>query len=308
MTLAAGVDTAPSSSGASILRPVSLRNSISRAVARLPEPVLGKLLALRDGRSLRALGRRAVDVTRLRRLTADDVAAFMAAEGVGGSWERDRARIRETFADGNVGDAVNPGDRRALYHLVAGLRPRHVLELGTNIGGSTIAMAQALVSHVGDGALVTTVDILDVNDRGAAVGAGIRQTRTPREHLAHLGLDGMVTFVTGSSLEFMRSTDQRFDLVFVDGDHAATAVYEDVAAATGVLADDGVVVLHDLFPGGRQVYPSGLVIAGPYQALERIRAENDRVVVLPLGNLPWETKQGSKMTTLAIVTARDGAS
>lgn len=293
--------------GTSILRALSLRSSISRAIPRLPEPVLGKLLAVRDGRNLRALGRRTVDVTRLRTLTADDVAVLLADQAAGSSWDEDRARIRQTFPEENVGDAVNPGDRRALYHLVAGLKPTRILELGTNIGGSTLVLAQALASHGRDGSSVTTVDILDVNDRGAATDAGLRQAKTPQEHLARLGLDGIVKFVTGSSLEFMGATDERFDLVFVDGDHAATAVYEDVAAATRVLADDGVILLHDFFPDGRQVYPSGLVIAGPYLALERIRAEHDRVVVLPLGDLPWETKLGSKMTTLAIVTTRNQA-
>jgi len=39
---------------------------------------------------------------------------------------------------------VNPGDRRALFHLVQGLRPSSVLEVGTHIGASTVHLAAAL--------------------------------------------------------------------------------------------------------------------------------------------------------------------
>lgn len=42
------------------------------------------------------------------------------------------------------GGGVNPGDRRAIYHLIRSLKPRSVLEIGTHIGVSTLYIALAL--------------------------------------------------------------------------------------------------------------------------------------------------------------------
>ncbi len=41
-----------------------------------------------------------------------------------------------------------------------------------------------------------------------------------------------------------------------------------------------------------------------HRALRRIMRENPSIEVLPLGALPWGTKQGSNMTSLALVVKR----
>jgi hypothetical protein len=61
-------------------------------------------------------------------------------------------------------------------------------------------------------------------------------------------------------------------------------------------------VLHDYYPGRRPLFPDGHVIPGPAQALERIRRENVRIAARPLGVLPWPTKQGVNVTSLALLT------
>jgi hypothetical protein len=43
------------------------------------------------------------------------------------------------------------------------------------------------------------------------------------------------------------------------------------------------------------------VVPGPFQAIERLRAEGAPLKVLPLGALPWPTKLGSNMTSLALL-------
>ena len=48
--------------------------------------------------------------------------------------------------------------------------------------------------------------------------------------------------------EFFRTTDQRFDLVFVDADHAWEQAYRDVENAIRHLNPGGVVVMHDCSP------------------------------------------------------------
>jgi predicted O-methyltransferase YrrM len=74
-----------------------------------------------------------------------------------------------------------------------------------------------------------------------------------------------ITFHKGSSLEFMRSTKQRYDLIFLDSDHRADTVYQEVSAALPLLSSNGVLLLHDYYPGGVPLFPNSAVI-GPFYA------------------------------------------
>jgi predicted O-methyltransferase YrrM len=191
--------------------------------------------------------------------------------------------------------AANPGDRLALSTLAAYLRPKRILEIGTHIGASTAALASV--------ADVVTVDILDVNARDGPW-RGLGTGESPAAMMERLGLSSRVHFVRMPSLSFLQSTPDRFDLVFLDGDHAAVTVYREVAAATGVLRPGGFILLHDYFPEGKSMIPGDSPIPGPYRALVRARREAPNLDVRPLGALPWPTKLSCNLTTLAIVGRR----
>ncbi|TCR61524.1 methyltransferase family protein [Bosea sp. BK604] len=208
------------------------------------------------------------------------------------------------FAD--IDGGICPGERRALYQLVASLKPARVLEIGTHIGASTLAIARSLATHSGPGAHLTTVDIVDVNDptHGAFARLGLA---SPRENLMRAGLSDRVTFIAKPSSEYLRETDDRFDLIFLDGDHAAPAVYREFAQALNCLTPNGAILLHDFYPDGRPLYPNGSIEPGPVVAAERITAECRGIGFLPLGELPWESKQGVRTTSLAFATNCVGA-
>jgi predicted O-methyltransferase YrrM len=99
----------------------------------------------------------------------------------------------------------------------------------------------------------------------------------------------------------MRATDQRFDFIFLDGDHAARTVYEEVSLALPLLNKEGLILLHDYYPDAKPLYPHCAAIGGPFHALRRVHNENPVIEVLALGELPWPTKQGTNMTSLALV-------
>ena len=266
----------------------------------LPVPVLNTLRDLRDRKRLGVVRPLQFDATHLRRTS--DCALLLAAftdASIEPSWKAAQAEIGAVMSDSDLYGGVNPGDRRALFYLVTALRPRFVLEVGTHIGASTLYIAQALKT-TGIEATVTTVDVVDVNAaNGPWQQVGV--PRSPESNAQILGCRDRINFRAQSSLAFMHETTQRFDLIFLDGDHSANAVYQEVSAGLRLLNPGGVILLHDYYPDARQMYPDGTIIFGPFQALTRIGRENDSIKVCPLGALPWETKQGSHLTSLALV-------
>ena len=76
------------------------------------------------------------------------------------------------------------------------------------------------------------------------------------------------------SLAFMDQTAERFDLIFLDGDHSANTVYQEVVAGLRLLNPDGVILRDDYYPDAQLMYPDGTIIVGPCHALDRIGREN----------------------------------
>ena len=111
------------------------------------------------------------------------------------------------------------------------------------------------------------------------------------------------TFVTDDSRHFFANTEDSFDFIFLDGDHAAETVYEDIVSSLEVINKNGLIVLHDYFPGGRPLWSDGSVICGPFTATENLRSTGVAITVIPLGSLPWPTKLDSHVTTLAAIAA-----
>jgi predicted O-methyltransferase YrrM len=202
---------------------------------------------------------------------------------------------------------VNPGDRRALYYVVKCLRPRTVLEIGTHVGASSTHIALALKRlDDGDGQQsrrLVTVDLEDVNDPVTRPWAQHGAINSPAEAVRSLGLDAYVHFVHSSATGFMQSDQDRYDLIFLDGDHSAAAVYRELCAALTLLNDGGRILLHDFFPREKPLWSNGVVIPGPWRAVERLRREGAAIDVWPLGALPWPTKLRSHVTSLASVGA-----
>jgi predicted O-methyltransferase YrrM len=197
---------------------------------------------------------------------------------------------------------VNPGDRRAIFALAAYLKPRRVLEIGTHIGSSTVMLASALN---GTDATITTVDIRDVNDPQARPWEQVGMAHSPAELVTGLAT---VEFIVTDSVEYLTKNEGPYDLIFLDGDHAAPTVYRELPLALSKLSTTGVVLIHDYFPDARKLWPAGELIVGPALAVRRLQREGLQVRVLPLGELPWPTKLGSNVTSLALALNARGSS
>jgi len=266
---------------------------------------LGFVAVQREKRALRKLNRMSCETaalsTRIDQRRLNDI---FASPDIGAEWpavERATAELGITERAGGV----NPGDRRAIYYLLRALRPRLMLEVGTHVGASTVHAVAALranrAADPGQVYRLTTVDILDVNDPRSGPWARFGSTFSPRDMIARTGAAGDVVFVTSSSVSYLANGDTRYDLIFLDGDHSAVAVYQEVALASRLLNPGGVILLHDYFPSLRPLWSDNVVIPGPWLGAQRLKAEGAKINVLPLGALPWPTKLNSRVTSLALL-------
>jgi predicted O-methyltransferase YrrM len=267
----------------------------------LPKPMLQQAIILRDQIKLGLTPQQTFDESALKpALTQVNLNTFFNNAERANAWQTALTKITSVYGKTTAMGGVNPGDRRALYYLVDALKPNSLLEVGTHIGASTVFLAEAL-KGVSPQARMTTVDILDVNEpTGPWYQQGLMMA--PRDYLAKLGSADRVTFKASPSSEFLANTTEKYDFIFLDGDHGSRTVYEEVSLALKALNKGGVILLHDYYPAARPLFKDGNIIAGPFMALDRVMRENKGIKVLPLGNLPWETKQGLNVTSLALVT------
>jgi predicted O-methyltransferase YrrM len=270
------------------------------AKAVLPTPFLNRYVNAVGQLQLQKVPTKRFDAGNLRSFASPELFRIFHTRWLLPAWEEDDATIAGLFGGGDYSGGVNPGDRRALYYLIMALKPRNVLEVGTHIGASTIYIATAL-KRLNEDAKLTTVDITDVNDPERGSWKKVGMTRSPANLAAEFGLLDRLQFHTSPSLEFMRVTDQQFDFIFLDGDHAARTVYEELCSALPLLHKGGLILLHDYYPDAKPLYPHSATIGGPFHALRRVHKEQPLIEVLPLGELPWPTKQGTNVTSLALV-------
>jgi predicted O-methyltransferase YrrM len=230
-----------------------------------------------------------------------DLGAILTDPAFEPGWNAAAARIRELGITDEAG--MNPGDRRALYYLVRHLRPGRVLEIGTQAGASTVHLAAGLAdAHPGSGeSRLLTVDIRDVNQSEEAAWRAFRLPQSPRDAMRRLGYDHLVRFQVGRSPEVLREPGESYDLIFLDGDHRLKTVVAEIPAALRRLRPGGLVLLHDFFPELRPLWPDGKVIQGPQLAVQRLQRAGWPIEARPLGALPWPTKLGTSMTSLALL-------
>jgi predicted O-methyltransferase YrrM len=232
----------------------------------------------------------------MRMTDTGEIASILRHPGLDAEWPGCDRRIASLLASAPSAGSVNPGDRRALFYLVRHFKPTRVLEIGSNVGGSTLSMAVALRLNMDDGAdpcSLTTVDKCDVN----ALWDG-----SPRDRVASVGMAAHVAFVVSDSAAYLGAIEARFDFIFIDGDHDTDAALRDVTGALRCLGHGGIIVLHDYFPGGKPLWSNNKVIAGPYLAIEQLRRDGAAITATPLGELPWPTKLDSGITSLAVLT------
>lgn len=263
--------------------------------------LLAPLARIRDiwrHRRFRRLPRVDVDASSLGFLDHLRLESLLDPKAVLAAWVKDQQLIEKLLLPEMTG-GVNPGDQRALHALALGLRPTRILEVGTHLGCSTVPLALAARRIRAE---LVTCDVVDVNDETRRPWLGYGSKHSPRSLISDVGCSAHVQFVTLDSLDYLRKSGREFDLIFLDGDHAAAAVYQELPLALEALHPGGYVLLHDYYPDGRAIWSDDPAILGPFLAVERLRAEGAQIDVMALGTLPWPTRSGSCATSLALVS------
>jgi caffeoyl-CoA O-methyltransferase len=161
---------------------------------------------------------------------------------------------------------------RLLTALVAMLRPRSVLEIGTFTGYSALSMAEALPP---DGRIVTC----DISEEHLAIA---------RRHIAASPYAGVIEIRSGPALETIATLPGPFDLVFIDADKTSYSAYFEATLAK--LAPEGVILVDNVLWSGRVLDPA---ITEPDTAA--IKAFNDQVLA-------------DDRVEVVMLTVRDGVS
>jgi predicted O-methyltransferase YrrM len=280
---------------------------IKQRIARLmPPSVVSSHSVRRETKALSRTPRLECDTRKLRLRSEIDLSELFDSHEIQTRWDQSSKKTEQLAIPERRG-GLNVGDRRALYYLISSLNPSSVLEIGTHIGASTLHIASAMfMNRLRDGTppQLISVDIADVNSPASKPWLVHGSSRSPRAMAEEMGYTKFVEFITDDSLSYFAECRQRFDVIFLDGDHAAATLYQEIPGALSVLNPNGVILLHDYFPQLTRLWPDVPMIPGPFLATERLEREGAKLVVLPLGSLPWRTKVQSNATSLALLLRR----
>ncbi|HEX7870073.1 MAG TPA: O-methyltransferase [Chryseobacterium sp.] len=117
---------------------------------------------------------------------------------------------RETFQKTTQPHMISGYQQGRLLTIISKmLNPKNILEIGTFTGYATLCLAEGLSS---EGKITT----LDVNEDLAYL---------PRKYFSESEYSNQIDFKIQDAKEFLRNTDEFFDLVFIDADKENYAEY-----------------------------------------------------------------------------------
>lgn len=247
----------------------------------------------------------------LRQWDVKEFADYIASHESREDWNQ-IDRLLTSVRVPEMAGGVNNGDQRLIFHLIRFLKLRSVLEIGTHIGASTVNIGAALKLSLGNEKQghLTTVDIRDVNDSVNKPWLEASSPHSPIENLRKIECEELVSFVIDDSATFLANTKNTYDLIFLDGHHGADFVYREIPLALKRLSENGMILLHDFFPDLEPLWPTEAcddtmqheaIVPGPFLAVQRLIREGANVEVTPFSTLPWKTKLGSNVTSLALL-------
>lgn len=131
-------------------------------------------------------------------------------------------------------------DQCCILHLVRRYRPARFLEIGTHRGMTTRTLAEKF-----PGMAITTVD------PGDSIPEGTRPTNQRNEYLPKTEVGSLCRGHHNVRVilnEFTKHQwgEEKFEMIFIDGNHSYESVLEDSRLALRLVTHPGVVIWHDV--------------------------------------------------------------
>jgi predicted O-methyltransferase YrrM len=152
---------------------------------------------------------------------------------------------------------------RLLATLVAALRPRRILEVGTAIGYSTLHMAREL----DPGARIVTLE------------RDPERIAQARGFWARGGVEDRIELVEGDALGSLRGLDGPFELVFLDA--SKTELDDYLRRLDGRFSPHALLVVDNLLMSGEVALPEGLDTAWSEESLRAARRTTEALMASP---------------------------
>lgn len=213
-------------------------------------------------------------------------------------YEIDYSKYLKTFNLPENSGGINIGDQKALYFLTMLYAPTRILELGTHIGCSTINFLMASKKNPNFENL-TTVDIIDVNDKKISNWKKYYSSFSPKEMSEKINMQNKIVFINDFTDSFLKKNKQKYNLIFIDAGHSFDKAYKDLYLSLNLLENKGVIIMHDIYQSEHFNLKKNN-LNGPYLALKKITKKFNLEVNL-LHSLPWKTKDGGNFTSLGII-------
>jgi predicted O-methyltransferase YrrM len=171
---------------------------------------------------------------------------------------------------------VPPVSRAFLHFWISRHRPTAILEIGTYRAGTTRVLAEALS------------ELADTSSRGKIVTVDVERMAPAEELVAGWppSAASLVDFRIANSMSFFselfvsgESEENKFDMIFIDGNHDYEFVYFDLLASARALRPGGILILDNVDQ------------PGPAEAARDFLAENPEWIDVDSAVANWAASQ-----------------
>lgn len=203
-------------------------------------------------------------------------------------WSEAERTFQRVGVNWEIPNCASLATRRFLFETARDFSARRVLEVGTYLGVSTLALA---LGASPDGR-VLTVDLRDV----LAKDGYWATERDPEGRLLlgaspavlwnHAGVTDRITFMHSPAPECLRWIAPGFDMAFVDAWKHEEVVLETLRECLRLVRRGGIILVHDVYPNGVQFLPGITSDPGPWRAVERLRKERPDAAFRYISKMP----------------------
>lgn len=139
-------------------------------------------------------------------------------------------------------------------------KPKTILEVGTAVGYSAINFAK----HLANGGKITTIELNEDLANEA------------RENITEMGLDNTINVVNMDAYEYMKTIDEKFDVIFIDAAKGQYMKYLEQAlrltnSGSVIIADN--VLLHGMVLGGYNEHKHRTAVTRLREYLEAVTTD-----------------------------------